>query len=66
MKISKSKLALFMLKAGIDSARTLSKIAGISANTISRFSNGGKVTVPTLRKIAAALNCDPAELVEME
>ena len=64
MKISKSKLALAMLNAGIESIRDLAKVSGVSINTISRSNNGGTVKLATLRKLALALNVDPSELLE--
>ena len=63
MRISKNKLALAMLNAGITSIRDLAA-AGVSINTISRSNNGGTVKIPTLQRIAAALGVDPAGLLE--
>lgn len=53
-----------MLAAGINTARELAKVSGVSVNTISRLNNGGTVKLSTLRRIAAALKVDPAELLE--
>lgn len=64
MKISKNKLALAMLNAGIESIRDLAEASGVSINTISRSNNGGTVKLGTLRRLAAALNVSPAELME--
>lgn len=64
MKLSKNKLGLAMLNAGVDSIRGLAAASGVSVNTISRSNNGGTVKLATLRRIAAALNVDPAELLE--
>lgn len=64
MRISKSKLALAMLNAGIDSIRDLAAASGVSINTISRCNNGGSVKLPTLRRLAAALGVDSAEIIE--
>lgn len=64
MKLGKNKLGLAMINAGIDSIRDLAAASGVSINTISRSNNGGTVKLGTLRKIAAALNVDPAELLE--
>lgn len=64
MKIGKNKLGLAMLNAGVDSIRDLAAASGVSINTISRSNNGGTVKLATLRRIAAALNVDPAELLE--
>ena len=64
MRISKNKLGLAMLNAGVESIRDLAAASGVSINTISRSNNGGTVKLTTLRRIAAALNVDPAELLE--
>ena len=64
MRISKSKLALAMLNAGIISIKELAKVSGVSINTISRSNKGGSVKLPTLGRIARALGVDPAEIIE--
>lgn len=64
MRISKNKLALAMLNAGITSIKDLAAASGVSINTISRSNNGGTVKLPTLGRIAKALGVDPATLVE--
>ena len=64
MRISKNKLGLAMLNAGVESIRDLAATSGVSINTISRSNNGGTVKLSTLGRIAKALNVDPAELLE--
>lgn len=64
MRIGKNKLALAMLNAGVESIRDLAAVSGVSINTISRSNNGGTVKLATLRRLAAALGVDPAELIE--
>ena len=66
MRISKSKLALAMLNDGVESIRDLSAVSGVSINTISRSNNGGTVKLSTLRRLAAALGVDVAEIIEKE
>lgn len=63
-RISKNKMSLAMLKARIYSAKELAKRAKISPNTLSRINNGGSAKLPTITALAAALNCDPADLIE--
>lgn len=63
-KISKNKISRAMLNAGIYSAKELAKRAKISPNTLSRINNGGSAKLPTVIALAAALNCDPADLIE--
>jgi transcriptional regulator with XRE-family HTH domain len=47
------------------SQRDLSKLAGVSRVTIVRLEAGGEDPFPTtVRKLATALNVDPAELME--
>lgn len=64
MRISKNKLGLAMLNAGVESIRDLAASSGVSINTISRSNNGGTVKLSTLRRLAEALDVDPAELLE--
>lgn len=64
MRISKSKLALAMLNAGITSIKDLAEVSGVSINTLSRSNNGGSVKLPTLGRIARALGVDPADIIE--
>lgn len=63
MRINKNKLGLAMLNAGVDSIRDLAAASGVSINTISRCNNGGTVKLATLRRLADALDVDPAELI---
>ena len=55
MRISKSKLALAMLNAGIISIKELAKVSGVSINTISRSNKGGSVKLKTYATLRAAL-----------
>lgn len=45
--------------------KDLAKIADISNYTITKMSKGENVTVDTLTKICAALNCDIADIMEL-
>lgn len=53
-----------MLVAKIDSAKDLAALSGVSVNTISRLSNGGRAKLATIQALAEALNVNPAELLE--
>ena len=53
-----------MLNAGVGSSKDLAALSGVSVNTISRLNNGGSVKLPTLQAMAAALKCDPADILE--
>lgn len=64
MRISKNKLAVAMLNAGVESIRDLAAVSGVSINTISRCNNGGTVKLSTLRWLAAALGVQATELLE--
>ena len=63
-RISKNRLSIAMLNAGVKCARDLAALAGVSVNTVSRINNGGRATLPTVQALAAALNVAPAELLE--
>lgn len=65
-KINKNSLCVAMLRAGVTSYKKLAKLAGISANTVSRFINGGSTTLPTIQSIANALGIDPTDLIAEE
>ncbi|MCI8849811.1 MAG: helix-turn-helix transcriptional regulator [Oscillibacter sp.] len=41
-------------------------MSGISVNTLSRNNNGGSAKLATVQALAAALHCDPAELLAEE
>ena len=64
MKISICKMSVAMVNAGVDSSKRLAEVAGVSVNTISRLRNGGSVKLPTLRRLAEALDVSPADLIE--
>jgi DNA-binding Xre family transcriptional regulator len=38
--------------------------AGVQRQTINRLENGGEAEMPTVRKIAEALKCEPRQLIE--
>ncbi len=63
-RISKSKLSLAMLNAGLGSAKELAQVSGVSVNTISRSMNGGSVKLLTIGTLAKALNVNPMDLAE--
>ena len=63
-QISKNRLSIAMLNAGLKCAKDLAALAGVSVNTISRINNGGRATLPTVQALAAALNVQPSELLE--
>lgn len=65
-RIDKKLLGLAMLQAGVKSGKELADLAGISVNTVSRMNNGGKVSLATLERLAAALDVDPEELLAGE
>lgn len=63
-EVSKKKIGAAMLVAQIASAKDLSVLSGVSVNTISRLSNGGRAKLATIQALAEALHVDPAELLE--
>ena len=64
MRIDLAKLGLAMMQAGIDSSKQLAEVSGVSVNTTSRIHNGGSAKIPTVRRLAAALDTDPANIIE--
>ena len=65
-QISKNKLSIAMLNAGVKCGRDLATQARVSVNTISRINNGGRATLPTVQALATALNVEPSELLAKE
>lgn len=63
-KISKKKLSVAMLRAGVESAKHLAELSGVSPNTISRLNNGSTAKLSTVRLLAGSLGVDPAEIIE--
>lgn len=63
MKIDKKKLTLAMARLCMDSA-DLEKIAELPRPTLNNAISGRGIRPSTLGKIARALNCDPADLIE--
>lgn len=53
-----------MLNAGVESAKHLAELSGVSPNTISRLNNGGTAKLSTVRLLADCLGVDPAEIIE--
>lgn len=65
-KPSPHKISARMIKAGIANYQELADLSGVCANTISRLNNGGSARLPTLRRLATALDCEPADLLNQE
>lgn len=65
MRINTIKLQLMMGKCGFTSA-ALADRAGMCRQNFSTIKHRGTCTPITLQKIADALGCDPAELIEKE
>lgn len=65
-QVSKNRLSIAMLNAGVKCGKDLAALAGVSVNTISRINNGGRATLPTIHALAAALNVEPSELLVKE
>ena len=55
-----------MAQAGISSGKELAERSGISVNTVSRLHNGGSAKLSTIKALAAALGCSPANLIQEE
>ena len=64
IKISRNKLALAMLKAGIPAMDNLVKLAGVSRATICAANCGKSCSPATVTKLAKALNIEPETLLQ--
>lgn len=65
-EVSKKGLGVAMLAAGVESAKQLAALSGVSVNTISRLNNGGSVKLATIQALAKALNVNPSDLLDDE
>lgn len=63
MKIDKKKLTLAMARLCMDST-DLEKATELPRPTLNNAISGRGIRPSTLGKIARALNCDPADLIE--
>ena len=61
-EVSKKKMGSSMLVAKIGSAKDLAVLSGVSVNTISRLSNGGRAKLATIQALAEALHVDLPQL----
>jgi DNA-binding Xre family transcriptional regulator len=64
MAISYNKLWKLLIDKGIN-RKELRTLAGVSTNVIAKLGKNDTVSMDTLAKICAALNCDIADIVEM-
>ena len=64
MNISYNKLWKLLIDKGIKKTE-LRAIAGVSTNVIAKLGKNDPVSMETLAKICAALNCDISDIVEM-
>ena len=64
MSISYNKLWKLLIDKHINKTE-LRKAAGISTNVIAKLGKNDPVSMETLDKICTALNCDIADIVEM-
>lgn len=64
MRINKAQLNLAMLKAGVKDQKDLAARANMHPNTISNMMRGATVKLETIGKLAAALEVDPADIIQ--
>ena len=64
MVISYNKLWKLLIDKGIKRTE-LKTLAGVSTNVIAKLGKNGPVSMETLAKICAALNCGIADVVEI-
>ena len=65
MNVNRKKLQLAMARACM-SSDDLTKSSGLPRPTVNNAISGRSVTPKTLGRIAQALNCDPADIMEGE
>lgn len=65
MKFSRLKLELMQAKRGLNNTM-LAERAGICRQNLSNIKGRGTCTPVSLQRLADALGCDPAELIEKE
>ncbi len=64
MAISNNKLWKLLIDKGIKK-KELKALAGVSTNVIAKLGKNDPVSMETLAKICAALNCDISDVVEI-
>ncbi|GIV81677.1 MAG: hypothetical protein KatS3mg051_1031 [Anaerolineae bacterium] len=64
--IDRTRVDLLMRRAGIESYADLAARAGVHENTLLRVLKGHNWTSETAAKLAAALNCNPIDLMTAE
>lgn len=64
MSISYNRLWKLLIDKGM-SKQELRKTAGVSTNVIAKLGKSEPVSMDTLGKLCAALDCDIADIVEM-
>ena len=64
MDISYNRLWKLLIDKGIKKTE-LKTLAGVSTNVIAKLGKNEPVSMETLAKICTALNCDIADIVEM-
>jgi len=62
--ISYNRLWKLLIDKGIKRTE-LKQLAGVSTNVIAKLGRNNPVSMETLAKICAALNCDISDIVEM-
>jgi DNA-binding Xre family transcriptional regulator len=63
MGISYKPLFVTLANKGLQKT-DLMKLAGISSGTLARFAKGEPVSLDVINKICAALDCQPADVIE--
>ena len=64
MTISYNRLWKLLIDKGIKRTE-LKQLAGVSTNVIAKLGKNNPVSMETLAKICAALNCDISDIVEI-
>jgi len=66
MQVDYRKLWIRLIEKGIKNKTDLIPLAGISTNILAKLSKGEFVSMESLQKICAALNCDIGDIASFE
>lgn len=66
LRIDRERVEALMKRKGIETYQELSKVSGVHANTLTVVMRGGNWSTGTAEKLAAALNCNPIDLMVAE
>ncbi len=66
LRIDERRVKMFMAIRGIETQEQLAKLAGLHPTTLVKIFKGRNFSSETLEKLAAALECNPLDLLAVE